>query len=778
MTDRHHCILRNILLVGGLLGAGAAHALSPLVQDDLLTGSNSTTPWQECGSDQVGVDVSQLDAGGCAYRTTPAEPGITYTLTCGVNVVKFASLTLAFLDADDNELASDNVQVTEHQSGAYSVTLQSPAGTATAAVGIYGENGSGFQDCVLVDSTPPVEPTRGSIAGISWFDDSGDSVLDSAESPIAGTIVQLFSNGVMVDQTTTGSQGEYSFGGLDIDQCYTVNFTGSDTSVMLGAPGGDNDIVNGNATAPICLTVSAPDVPDVDVAFVATPPVEPPADYAICGVTWVDENGNGTYDGNDSIIGNVRVRLVDTATGVVSRRANADGTYVFSGLTEGTYYVRIDTPDGHTITTMSGSVVMGGSYLQTNGNTPIINIPADGNTPTDSACTVEHINGGFVPDPIVIPPTVANDDSSENIVGIDFGVEVISNDETCQGGADEGSIHEVNLLGHNVPGNVAYDSGSGSFMISDTTAAGTYTIEYGIRGGCGSYDTATVTIVLEEPAPVVSATAPDAPECRVETGGSNTIGGIDVIADNQSDFASAYNFYDRHQNLIITVYGNNYSHQILRNWSSLANQPYFNRWETEWTGSHYGFNQFAVYYVSAVENGEESALTHCVRHNISPIALDLENRGRIRQIQGDFQVDLSGDGNPEALSTWFAPTAGILLSKSVEGQVSGEHLFGNVEGVYADGFAELATLDSNNDGQVSGKELEGLLVWTDLDSDTLVEAGEVSSLADHQIVSLAVNHYKFMARATKSNGKTILMEDVWLSLTPVPSMASTDSTNR
>ena len=96
-------------------------------------------------------------------------------------------------------------------------------------------------------------------------------------------------------------------------------------------------------------------------------------------------------------------------------------------------------------------------------------------------------------------------------------------------------------------------------------------------------------------------------------------------------------------------------------------------------------------------------------------------------------------------------------------------MFGNVPGVYEDGFVELAALDTNNDGQISGKELNSLAIWFDRNSDTIVNDSELTTLESHDIASLAVDHYKFFARARKHDGSSILMEDVWL---PMPPLAS------
>ena len=159
-----------------------------------------------------------------------------------------------------------------------------------------------------------------------------------------------------------------------------------------------------------------------------------------------------------------------------------------------------------------------------------------------------------------------------------------------------------------------------------------------------------------------------------------------------------------------------------------------------------------------------------MRSLVSPIAIDLGNHGRIQRLSGDYAVDLDGDGIKEALSQWFAPSAGILVTADANGQINGNELFGNVPGMYADGFAELATLDADHNGQLTGTELSGLAIWSDLNSNTVVDEGELSDLGDHLITSLAVTHYKYMARATKSDGRTLLMEDVWLPLAPMAAL--------
>lgn len=738
-----------------------------LVTDDLITGSNTTTPWLECDSDSNVVDVTQLDAGLCAFRTTEAQAGVPYRMSCGATIAKYASITLAFQDDQSNTLATRTTELADHTSGVLTVDLVAPAGTTTAAIGIYGETGSGFQDCVLLDATPAPEPTKGSIAGTSWFDENGDSSLDAAESRIANTGVTLLSGNTVLAQTQTDTDGVYYFGNLDVNQCYTVEFTEADSSLQFANTGGDHDVVANGQTGLVCLSDNTPNVANIDTGFVAIPPVAEPADYALCGTAWIDANGNGIFDGSDSVRPGVTVNLLDSnGVQISTLETDHNGNYVYPSLASGDYAIQFHTPELHEATIGSGQPQLGASVISSQGLTGTFSLPGDSNTAEGSACTIANINGGFVPTVESLEPTVANDDYVSGEVGASLSVDLLANDALC-----DGSIDTVDIIGHNVPGVVTYNAQLQRMEISNTTATGTYSIEYGARGGCGSYDTANILIEITEVVPPVVAASVEAPVCRVETGGSTINGGVDVFDQDEFGFVSNYNLYDRDQNLVISVSSDDISHKYFRNIDivQVSGHTSGGEWEIEWIGSQYGFDQVSIHYVSAVENGVESALTQCERTLISPIALDLDNQGRIERLAGDFSVDMDGDGVSEPLSQWFAPSAGILVTADASGQITGNELFGNVVGKYSDGFEKLALLDSDENGSLTGDELQSLAIWVDLNSDTKVDDDELSTLTAHQIVALPVEHYKYMARATRANGKDVLMEDVWFPLAPMAS---------
>lgn len=148
-------------------------------------------------------------------------------------------------------------------------------------------------------------------------------------------------------------------------------------------------------------------------------------------------------------------------------------------------------------------------------------------------------------------------------------------------------------------------------------------------------------------------------------------------------------------------------------------------------------------------------------NQISPIGLDLDGSGSIERVSGEFSFDFNADGELEVVSEWFAPTEGILIDTRIAGPVTGAHIFGDQGGRYADGFEKLATLDIDGDRQVEGAELDGLAVWTDVNSNATVDPGEMSALADHAVVALSTDHQDFVSSARLADGSTMMTEDLW-----------------
>jgi hypothetical protein len=127
----------------------------------------------------------------------------------------------------------------------------------------------------------------------------------------------------------------------------------------------------------------------------------------------------------------------------------------------------------------------------------------------------------------------------------------------------------------------------------------------------------------------------------------------------------------------------------------------------------------------------------------SPIIFSLGSSRNLSELVTDtpvrFDLDASG---PDSWS-WIRPTTALLVwDPAHEGNVtSGRQLFGSVSfGLpWTDGYAALATLDTDHDGQLVGAELDGLGAWFDRNSNGLSDPGEVVPVTSLGIVSIAVH---------------------------------------
>ncbi|MFC3321665.1 calcium-binding protein [Mesorhizobium cantuariense] len=123
-----------------------------------------------------------------------------------------------------------------------------------------------------------------------------------------------------------------------------------------------------------------------------------------------------------------------------------------------------------------------------------------------------------------------------------------------------------------------------------------------------------------------------------------------------------------------------------------------------------------------------------------PLILDLGGDGiHLSPLAGSpVHFDYDGDGFAERTG-WVSADDGILVvDANGNGVVDGvSELFGSST---QDGFAVLETFDTNGDGRIDASDsvFSTLRVWQDLDQDGVSDAGEMMTLAEAGIVSIAL----------------------------------------
>ena len=307
------------------------------------------------------------------------------------------------------------------------------------------------QSAPVSDSTTTTV-TSASLGDLVWNDLNGDGLIGGAEPGLSG---------VTVDLTWAGPNG--TFGEAD-DVSYPSQVTdGSGAYDFTGLPSGLFRVDVDDTSVPFGATLtSASDPLDVSVA-----PGEDfnSADFgyrfpAIGDVVWVDVDGDGIQDAGEPGLAGVTVTLFDDLdVQVGSMVTAADGSYGFSGLALGDYYVVFDL-----------ATVPGGGYLFT---TP--NVGADDTVDSDA----DPITGRSQTVTLAVGETQTTLDAGAYLpVTIGDTVYNDLNGNGTQDGSEPGIDGvTVDLLNATGTTTLATTTTAGGGLYTFTTAPGSYQID-------------------------------------------------------------------------------------------------------------------------------------------------------------------------------------------------------------------------------------------------------------------------------------------------------------
>jgi tetratricopeptide (TPR) repeat protein len=125
----------------------------------------------------------------------------------------------------------------------------------------------------------------------------------------------------------------------------------------------------------------------------------------------------------------------------------------------------------------------------------------------------------------------------------------------------------------------------------------------------------------------------------------------------------------------------------------------------------------------------------------------------MRKCAVSFDIDGFGKQN---LNAWPATNAGWLVwDPRGKGKInSGVRLFGSSSFwiSWNNGYEVLSALDDNHDGQLTGKELDGLALWVDANADGKADPGEVRALTHYKIDSVSSRFSQLGSVLSNSRG--------------------------
>lgn len=249
-------------------------------------------------------------------------------------------------------------------------------------------------------SPEPFEVPVSSISG---------TVLVDTGAPIEGVVIELTGtdadgNAVTLS-TTTDANGDYSFTGLAAGT-YTITETqpadfidGADT---VGSVGGDDSANDVFSNIVLGAGVDAVDydfeetLPAPDPEPEPEPEPEPAPLGTIDGVVWQDADSNGQFNGAETPVQGVTVRLLDANGDVVATTTtDPSGEYSFTGLAGGDYTVELVPPAGQDLTVANQGNDATDSDFSVTNNRVAVSLPEGG--------AVIDIDAGLVPEPGAAP---------------------------------------------------------------------------------------------------------------------------------------------------------------------------------------------------------------------------------------------------------------------------------------------------------------------------------------------------------------------------------------
>ena len=215
-----------------------------------------------------------------------------------------------------------------------------------------------FEPAPTATPTPLVPPTAtplpASINGRVWKDDNGNGLDDDNEPGVGGIEVALISkfDDMIMDSTTTDSDGTYTFTNLDPSTSYRVwfNLPSGGGSIFADSSRGDDESIDSDVDPTTGITkefieLTPGQSSEVDAGIRNTV-------ASIGDFVWLDENQNDIQDPDEPGIADAQVSLWTDTTGdgqpdEVLARAITDenGNYRFIGLNPKiVYFVKFETP--------------------------------------------------------------------------------------------------------------------------------------------------------------------------------------------------------------------------------------------------------------------------------------------------------------------------------------------------------------------------------------------------------------------------------------------------
>ena len=708
--------------------------------------------------------------------------------------------------------ANGNYQFTNLKPGAYSVqfdksTLPEGMGFTTANVGSNDNidsdvNASGLSHSFTLASGEVNKSVDAGVVGAAtigdrvWLDKNGNGIQDTGESGKSGVTMELRdSTGKVVKTTTTDSNGNYKFA-VEAGT-YSVAMKLPNGFAITRQNAGSSDALDSDANASGNLgsvTVAAgQNVTSMDAGIYQT--------GAIGDRVWHDANGDGIQQSNEAGVRGVKVTLLNEAgKAIATDVTDAYGQYLFSDVGPGKYSVKFDAPDGYLFTKQNqGYYDSSDSDADANGLISQFTLASGA---VDLSRDAGLVKASSIGDR-VWEDTNYNGVQDAGEKGVD-GVTVKL--------YDANNVLKATTVTHDGGQYLFGGLAAGNYKVEVTNSAGWFFTKSGMGTDATDSDITSVngstgrtsTIALGKGQNITTEDAGiyrkasigdkvwrDSNHNGLQEAGEEGISGITVSlydaatrkqlgASVKTDANGNYKFADLTPGKYYVEF--NKAEVIFKGvnmstWKwGVKNTGTNDTVDSDVAGDGQMLNNITKTDIITLTSGKNDMSWDAA---ITPIAIDLNGDGIHTIAREDMagSFDLLGTG--KAIQTgWLSGDDGFL---AIDGNHNGRiddisELFGGMG--KGDGFAKLASFDSNGDGVVDGldRDFASLLIWQDANSDGKTGTGELVSLAQAGVVSLKLaytdlafldannNLHMESSTVTLATGHSAAMTDVYFNV--------------
>ncbi len=523
---------------------------------------------------------------------------------------------------------------------------------------------------------------------------------------------------------------------------------------------------------------------------------------------WLDANANGVQDTGEVGVAGVAVKLLNAAgTVIATTTTDASGGYLFSNLAAGDYAIQVVAPTGYAFTSKDQG----------------LNDAADSDVDTATGKTVvTTLSGGendmswdaglkLVPTKASIGNKVWHDldydgiqDSNEaGIAGVT--VKLLNSAGTVLKSMLTNSTGEY-LFSNLAPGDYKVqvvkptgylytkaDQGANDAIDSDVNSSGITALTNLVAGendlswDAGLYKKASIGDKVWE----------DTNHNWIQDGNDPGIANVKVMLQNSSGVTISTTYTDTYGNykfinlnpgtyrLAFDKSATVYKGISMTNWMwAKQNVGTNDSVDSDVNGDGISKHNLAYTAYTTLTSGENDMTWDAA---ITPIVIDLNGDGihTVARAESGGMFDLLGSG-VAINSGWLSGDDGFLaVDSNGNGTIDGiAELFGGLG--KGDGFAKLASFDSNGDGVVDADDagFSSLKVWQDANGNHQTDAGELVGLAEAGVTSLAVaysevpfvdangNLHLERSSATLADGSTVDMTDVYFNVAAEDALAA------